>query len=261
MRTNDTFEAVRREDPFTRLDNAIFKDASISLKARGLLCTCLSLPPTWDFSIRGLVSICKDGRAAIESALDELEAAGYLLRDRVQEHKENGTFGGTRYVFYEVPELKPCAGNQHTAEAAPCAENPHADNPHAENQQQLNNKQSTKKQDTPHKPPRGRTAKKAPDHLPEEFARLWTAYPRGEDKQGAIAEWDKLRPDEATILAMKSALLIQKQSEEWQRGVGIPYFVRWLRHRRWEDEKLRSLPSMAAPPGGRSVESPEVAQW
>ena len=124
----------------------------------------------------------------------------------------------------------------------------------------LNNKKENRKEEQiPPKPPRGRAAKKAPDHLPEEFDRLWKAYPRGEDKQGAIAEWDKLKPDEATVYAMKLALLAHKQSEEWQRGIGIPYFVRWLRHRRWEDEKLRG----AAPPSdGRSVEAPaEVAQW
>ena len=58
---------------------------------------------------------------------------------------------------------------------------------------------------------------------------------------------------------MKAALLLQAQSEEWLRGIGIPYFVRWLRHRRWEDEKLRTAAPAAAP--GRSVETPEVARW
>ena len=122
------------------------------------------------------------------------------------------------------------------------------------------NELNKKEEQIPPKPPRGRAAaKKAPDHLPEEFDRLWKAYPRGEDKQGAIAEWDRLKPDEATIFAMKAALLLQAQSEEWLRGIGIPYFVRWLRHRRWEDEKLRTAAPASAP--GRSVETPEVARW
>ena len=126
------------------------------------------------------------------------------------------------------------------------------------------NELNKKEERIPPKPPRGRAAaKKAPDHLPEEFDRLWKAYPRGEDKQGAIAEWDKLKPDEATIYAMNLALLTQKATEEWQRGIGIPYFVRWLRHRRWEDEKLRSAP----PDAGRAAKSPaepyepEVRPW
>lgn len=119
------------------------------------------------------------------------------------------------------------------------------------------NELNKKEEQIPPKPPRGRAAKKAPDHLPEEFDRLWKAYPRGNDRQGAIREWDRLKPDEATIFAMKSALLLQMQTDEWQRGIGIPYFCRWLSHRRWEDEKLRSRPAEI-----RTVEAPpEVAAW
>ena len=81
-----------------------------------------------------------------------------------------------------------------------------------------------------------RATKSAPDYRPDTFARFWAAYPRGEDKQGAIAAWEELRPDDATLQAMSRALVRQKASEEWQRGIGIPYAVRWLRRRRWEDE-------------------------
>ena len=122
----------------------------------------------------------------------------------------------------------------------------------------FNNELNRKEEQIPPKPPRGRAAKKAPDHLPDEFDRLWKAYPRGEDKQGAIAEWDKLKPDKATVYAMNLALLTQKATDEWQRGIGIPYFVRWLRHRRWEDEKIRC--GSASP--AQTVEAPPgVAAW
>ena len=246
MRTNETFEVIRSEDPFTRINNGIFKDKRLNLKTLGLLCLCLSLPEDWKFSIRGLASICVDGQAAIASALDSLEDLGYLRRDRNQEHQENGKFGGVRYVFFDVPTT-PCIDFTHTVE--PCTVK----------RAQENLQEETKKQENPPKPPRGRAAKKAPDHLPDEFDWLWKAYPRGEDKQGAIAEWDKLKPDEATVRAMKCALLAQMESEEWQRGIGIPYFVRWLRNRRWEDEKLRSAVLVT---DGRSVAvPPEVAQW
>ena len=236
---------IRSEDPFTRINNGIFKDKRLNLKTLGLLCLCLSLPEDWNFSVRGLASICVDGPAAIVSALDSLEELGYLRRDRNQAHQENGKFGSVHYVFFDVP-------------TAPCIDFPYTDKPYTENRAQEIIKQETKKQEIPPNPPRGRAAaKKAPDHLPEEFDRLWKAYPRGEDKQGAIAEWDKLKPDEATVYAMKLALLAHKQSEEWQRGIGIPYFVRWLRHRRWEDEKLRGAEPKAAAP---SYE-PEVSAW
>lgn len=185
-----------------------------------------------------------DGQAAIQTALDTLEELGYLRRDRNQDHQASGKFGGVRYVFYDAPQ-------------SPCIDFPYTDKPYTENRAQEIIKQETKKQEEPPKPPRGRAAaKKAPDHLPEEFDRLWKAYPRGEDKQGAIAEWDRLKPDEATVYAMNLALLAQNATDEWQRGIGIPYFVRWLRHRRWEDEKLR-----AGEPGARDVSHTEVAQW
>ena len=247
---------IRTEDPFTRINNKIFQDKRLNLKTLGLLCLCLSLPEEWRFSIRGLAAICLDGPAAVSTALDALEELGYLRRDRNQEHTDGGKFGSVRYVFFDAPQASPCIDYPYTAE-------PITAEPYTDNRAQEIIKQETKKQEEPPKPPRGRAAKKAPDHLPGEFDRLWKAYPRGEDKQGAIAEWDRIRPDEDTVCTMFLALLAQKQSEEWQRGIGIPYFVRWLRHRRWEDEKLRSAQEQtpdrttAAP----KRYEPEVSAW
>ena len=91
----------------------------------------------------------------------------------------------------------------------------------------------------PKAPQGGRRVKKAPkkepDYEPEMFARFWAAYPRGEDKQGAISAWDALQPDRELMFEMSAALSLQKASEEWKRGVGIPYAVRWLKNRRWEE--------------------------
>ena len=185
----------------------------------------------------------------IQRYLTALQNGGFIrIQDGAGGSEQRKIFAG----------INPIADTHDKIVMAPMTEtSPPHDNSVADN---LNNKKENRKEEQiPPKPPRGRAAKKAPDHLPEEFDRLWKAYPRGEDKQGAIAEWDKLKPDEATVYAMKLALLAHKQSEEWQRGIGIPYFVRWLRHRRWEDEKLRG----AAPSSDRrSVEAPaEVAQW
>ena len=244
MRTNETFEVIRSEDPFTRINNGIFKDKRLNLKTLGLLCLCLSLPEDWKFSIRGLASICVDGQAAIVSALDSLEELGYLRRDRNQEHQENGKFGGVRYVFFDVP-------------TAPCVDFPYTVEPYTENRAQETLQEETKKQENPPKPPRGRSAKKAPDYEPDLFARFWEAYPRGEDKQGAMRIWETLHPDRATFTVLMAALERQKQSPDWLRGIGIPYACRWLKYRRWEDE-LRAVP----PPDSRAVEAPPgVAQW
>lgn len=101
---------------------------------------------------------------------------------------------------------------------------------------------------TPPKAPQGgrrrREPKKAPDWEPERFAAFWAYYPRGESKQAAIAAWDKLRPSSELIATMGRALKRQMQTEEWKRGVGIPYASTWLNQRRWEDEQR--APQVAA---------------
>ncbi len=80
--------------------------------------------------------------------------------------------------------------------------------------------------------------KSAPEWKPERFEAFWDYYrthARGEDRQGAVKSWDKLRPDDALIAAMGKALQVQVRSEAWRQGVGIPYAKTWLNNRRWED--------------------------
>lgn len=95
----------------------------------------------------------------------------------------------------------------------------------------------------PPKAPQGgrREPKNEPDWMPERFKAFWAAYPRGEKKQAAIAAWDKLHADERLLKLMAMALKRQLASEEWQRGIGIPYASSWLNGRRWEDEGLKPL--------------------
>ena len=239
---------VEKTHDYTVMANHHLRDERLSLKAKGLLSMLLSLPDDWEISIRGLASIVTDGVGAVQTGINELIEAGYIVRRR--QHAETGAFAGFEYIIHEVP---PCTENPYTA-------NPYTGKPYTENPAQSSkDKLSTMPPIVPHegedslslaaldsslgegadeaKPKRKRRAtKSAPDYRPDTFARFWAAYPRGEDKQGAIAAWDELRPDDATLQAMSRALVRQKASEEWQRGIGIPYAVRWLRRRRWEDE-------------------------
>ena len=239
---------VEKTHDYTVMANHHLRDERLSLKAKGLLSMLLSLPDDWEISIRGLASIVTDGVGAVQTGINELIEAGYIVRRR--QHAETGAFAGFEYIIHEVP---PCTENPYTA-------NPYTGKPYTENPAQSSkDKLSTLPPIVPHegedslslaaldsslgegadeaKPKRKRRAtKSAPDYRPDTFARFWAAYPRGEDKQGAIAAWDELKPDDATLQAMSRALVRQKASEDWQRGIGIPYAVRWLRRRRWEDE-------------------------
>lgn len=118
---------VKKESNYTVIDNSIFNNKNLSLKARGLLGTMLSLPEEWDYSVEGLCAILKEGQTSIKSALKELEAEGYLVR--VQTRAENGCLGKMEYFVYEIPQNK---------EVQPSVENQLADKQPVENSRQLN---------------------------------------------------------------------------------------------------------------------------
>ena len=85
---------------WSQIPNTWLKDKNLSLKAKGLISVMQSLPDNWDFSIRGLASILKEGVDAINAALQELESAGYLTREQI---RENGKIIDTLYTLYEFP--------------------------------------------------------------------------------------------------------------------------------------------------------------
>lgn len=100
---------VQKTENYTVMSNNHLRNKALSLKAKGLMSLMLSLPPSWDYSIGGLVSICKESHTSIRSALKELEENRYLIRKRV--NTEKGYFA-YEYTLYEIP--LPHTGNQHT---------------------------------------------------------------------------------------------------------------------------------------------------
>jgi hypothetical protein len=112
---------VQKTENYTVMSNNHLRNKELSLKAKGLMSLMLSLPPSWDYSIGGLVAICKESHTSIRSALKELEENRYLIRKRV--NTEKGYFA-YEYTLYEIP--------------LPHTENLHAVNTHAENRIQIN---------------------------------------------------------------------------------------------------------------------------
>lgn len=223
---------VEKSANYTVMSNRHLDDTRLSLKAIGLLSKILRLPDDWDYTLEGLARICKEGKDAIRSAIVELERAGYI--ERRQTHAADGSFAGNEYIVHECP----VGGDASPSSGFPTTGNPLTDNPSTENPTQPNTK-DTKYLDTntPLTPQMGRRApKKVALWKPERFEAFWRYYPRGESKRTAIAAWDKLKPDDALIDDIARALKRQMASEEWQRGVGIPYAATYLNQRRWEDE-------------------------
>ena len=118
---------------------------------------------------------------------------------------------------------------------------------------------------TPHTPQGGRRGKRwnapweAPDWKPERFEGFWAFYPtKGKkDKQAAMDMWDKLHPDDELINTIARALVKLKATEEWQRGVGIPYAATFLNPKsaRWQDAD--EVVPEAGPEGADDSTQPE----
>ena len=64
---------IEKTDNYTVMSNTHLQDTQMSLKAKGLLSLMLSLPDEWDYSINGLVSICKESEKTIKTTLQELK--------------------------------------------------------------------------------------------------------------------------------------------------------------------------------------------
>lgn len=114
----------KRNSNYTTISNVFLRDIRLSCKAKGILAVIMGLPDDWDFSIRGILSITKEGRDAVYSAIKELKNYGYC---EVSEQKDNnGKFKGYSYCFSDETLLQPLP------------ENPLPENPLPENPPQLN---------------------------------------------------------------------------------------------------------------------------
>ena len=121
---------INKTKNYTVMSNNHFKEKKMSLKAKGLLSLMLSLPDDWNYSVSGLVTLSKDGKDSVMSALAELEKFGYLKRTRIT--NEKGQFNGIEYDIFEEPQpQEPIAGERNE-------ENENKGKANSENPPQLN---------------------------------------------------------------------------------------------------------------------------
>lgn len=101
---------VEKNRNYTVLHNEFLRNRELSLKAKGLLALCLSLPDDWNYNIRGLVSLCKESLTSVRSSLKELEEFGYVVITKKQDAKGRFTYD---YTIYECPVTEnPILDNQ-----------------------------------------------------------------------------------------------------------------------------------------------------
>lgn len=213
---NGNFVRKHNKDKnFTVIDNGLFKDKRLSLKAKGLMAMLLSFPENWEFSESGLTALSQDGRTSVRSGLVELEKTGYLLRERARNDK--GVFTGTIYNLYEIPMLD-----------YPLLENPTLDNEH---NKELSNKELTKSSTKEY----STLARKE-----EMFNEFYKAYPRKVSKANAEKIYMDGKIDEETHKLIMQDMVNRKGSTDWEDVKYIKHPSTYLNAKAWNDEIIKS---------------------
>ena len=131
---------IEKTRDYTVMSNHHLRDMSLSLKAKGLLSLMLSLPENWDYTMKGLTRICKDGIDSISGGIRELEEHGYLIRERVR--GANGQLGSIEYTILEQPK-EPTPAQEKPIRENPVQVNPTLVTPVQEEPAQLNKEESS----------------------------------------------------------------------------------------------------------------------
>ena len=182
---------------YTTISNVFLRDKELSLKAKGLLATILSLPENWDFSIKGICATIKEGTTAVYSAIDELKEHGYCKV--VTNRNEKGMIVGNDYTFYEDPSMENLnVGNQTQINT----------NISLPNTKDTDNKEKNKEEET----------------NKELFEQCWIAYRRKGKKGKAKHYWDKLPANEKDSVLQHIKIYTKTRELQYQQD-----FERYLR--------------------------------
>lgn len=92
----------KHKGDYTRINNAVLRDSSISDGARSLLVYMLSMSDGWNFSARALAQIFNVNECTVLARLNELKKRGYAKTRRLTD--EHGRFTACVWDVYEEPD-------------------------------------------------------------------------------------------------------------------------------------------------------------
>ncbi len=138
---------VQKTQNYTIMSNHHLRNKALSLKAKGLLSLMLSLPEDWDYTTRGLASICKEGVDGDSGNGSGTGNAGYIIRRRVRD--QSGQIRGMEYTVFEQPQepepenpVQAKPEREKPVQAKPAQEKPAQENPAQLNTKETNNENS-----------------------------------------------------------------------------------------------------------------------
>lgn len=219
---------IEKNKNYTVISNYHLKDKNLSLKAKGLLSLILSLPDDWDYSINGLVAICKEELRAVKSTLEELKEFGYLKVIKKPPQTGNNHFT-YEYIIYEIPQDETI--QDVNVQSVDIQNVPLQDVP-IQNALQLNtNKLNTKELSTK------KTNTNNIDLYIVDFDEFYSLYPRKEAKQKALQAYLKAikKVDKDTLLeGLKKYIDYIKTNKKEREFIKHP--ATWLNQGCWDDE-------------------------
>ncbi|HEY3683424.1 MAG TPA: helix-turn-helix domain-containing protein [Streptosporangiaceae bacterium] len=104
-------------DRFTQISNDLFRDPRLSAKAKGVFGYISTHRDGYGVTIEVITRHMRDGKDAVRGALKELEAYGYLIRERVRD--DAGQLREVEYFITDQPALPLDLTDQATPSPAP----------------------------------------------------------------------------------------------------------------------------------------------
>lgn len=211
------------EVPFAQIANVALRDKRLSFRARGILALVLSNVGEWEAGRDWIVKQSdKDGKAAVQAALNELTELGY----RTVAKTSDGYKGVTSIVeWYHLP-IEESSDDNSTADFSTVDFfDRHESGRYKEHYPQEHHQQE-------HHQREHRGAQKST----EGFDEFWNAYPRKENKGAARKAWAKAlaKADAPTIVAAALAY----RDDPNREAEYTAHAASWLNGERWDDEPL-----------------------
>ena len=103
---NATLNRVKKVGNYSMISSKLLRNREIKNKLLGFLLKVLSLPNYWNFSMSGLVAICKEGKTAVHNAVVKLIDMGYLVRTKLLPNESIHNCFEYVYSFFDKPVSK-----------------------------------------------------------------------------------------------------------------------------------------------------------
>ena len=210
---------------FTRINNTVFTDGDLSLKAKGLLCCLFSLPPGWYLTETGLIHMFPEGRKAISSAIKELESKGYLRKTRLLSSETDVHKIQYQYDIYDTRQgtaTKCAARNQRAQKVS--AEKVEGINTNKEIININNNLSINQNQ--------------GDNTYQEEFGRLWAEYPCQEGMVPAFNAYIEARETGTSYDEIEEGLqlFVQQIKDNHIKHCYAMSGQKWFEGKHWTDD-------------------------